>query len=147
MHDIKLHHFIPMVHYPRYLVGLFPQYIYQDDGGNTTTHSSGIQPTSQHQIPCMVLLVDTPIVHHRVVQPMTSSYSHHCNLIGITHYISIISLRGEAHISSMPLGILHQDALTSFQEHRTLGTHHSLASIKEHPSSITEGFPSFKECL
>ena len=82
-------------------------------------------------VPCMVLLVYTPIVHRCVVQPLTPSNSHDCGLIIMTHYINIISLRDKSHVASVPLGILHQDALTSFQEHRNLGTHHSLASIGE----------------
>ena len=99
------------------------------------------------RIPYMVLLVDTPIVHHHVVQPLMSYNSHHCGLIGMTQYINIIALRGEIHVASVLLGIFHQNSLTSFQESRNLRTHHFLASIKEFPSSIMEYFPSFRECL
>ena len=88
----------------------------------------------------MVLLVDTLIIHHHVVQPLLSSDSHQRGLIRMIHYINIIALRDETYIASVPFGILHQDALTSFQEHRHFGTNHSLAST-------SEWLTSFKECV
>ena len=89
-----------------------------------------------NKVPRIVLLVDTPIFHHHVVQHLMSFDSHHRGLIEMTHYISIVTFWGEAHVASIPPGILHQDALTSFQERINLGTCHSLASIMECFSSL-----------
>lgn len=57
------------------------------------------------RVPHMVLLVETHIIHHCVVQPLMSSNSHHRGLIKMAHYISIIHLMDTTHIASVPLGI------------------------------------------